>query len=427
MKIYPATASEPYRIHLLLPQFLTESIMRERLLELGSLPQFSRELRSFEHNEEGVIAQVLNPDGEETIRARYLVGADGGHSFVRRALDIGFPGSALGRRSIVADVEIDGLSRSFWHRWNEADKDRLVSLCPFPGTNLFQMHGPIPLESDVDLTAEGLSAFLAERTSRRDIIVRSVSWASTFNMSQRLADRFRVGRVFIIGDAAHVHPPTGGQGLNTSVQDGYNLGWKLASVIKYGASEDLLDTYEMERRPVAANMIHLSTKLLEEAKRGEFRRGKEVQQLDVGYPTSSLTLTLKSSRRSCGRSTEEKQELEGVVRVVAGDRAPDAPLRGAAGQLIRLFNLFQGPHWTLLGFEVKKEESKTVQSRPGLRIHHIGRDIEDYEGYFRLGYGVVEGDWVLVRPDGYIAAIVGDDGLPLLETYLDKVGLTVRR
>src|SRR5579863_3650204 len=111
---------------------------------------------------------------------------------------------------------------------------------------------------------------VAERTGRTDIILRSVSWASAFNMHARLADSYRKGRIFIAGDAAHVHPPTGGQGLNTSVQDAYNLGWKLAAVLN-GASETLLDTYEEERRPVAAQMLGLSTRLLENAKRGDMR------------------------------------------------------------------------------------------------------------------------------------------------------------
>jgi FAD binding domain len=107
--------------------------------------------------------------------------------------------------------------------------DRQMSLCPLAGTELFQLQAPIPLLGEIDLSATGLSSMVAERTGRDDIRIQSVLWASAYNMNARLADRYQVGRVFLIGDAAHTHPPTGGQGLNTSVQDAYNLGWKLSA------------------------------------------------------------------------------------------------------------------------------------------------------------------------------------------------------
>src|SRR6476646_3759854 len=106
---------------------------------------------------------------------------------------------------------------------------------------------------------------IAARTRRNDLKVHAVSWASAYSMNARLADRFRVGRVFLAGDAAHIHPPTGGQGLNTSVQDAYNLGWKLAAVLD-GAPESLLSTYEKERRPIAEAVLGLSERLLEASK-----------------------------------------------------------------------------------------------------------------------------------------------------------------
>lgn len=263
------------------------------------------------------------------------------------------------------------------------------------------------LEGELDLTSGGLTASVAQRTGRDDIVISSVSWASAFNMHARLANHYNVGRIFLTGDAAHVHPPAGGQGLNTSVQDAYNLGWKLAAVLN-GASERLLLTYEEERRPIAAQMLGLSTKVLAASKQGDFRRGREVLQLDIGYPESSLAL-------------ERPKRTGGIL---AGDRAPDAPVRGAAGQPTRLFSLFQGPHWSLLGYEVGLNKS-LVKPRPGLRIHAIGAhgDIVDDAGHFAGGYSVKPGDWVLVRPDGYIGAIVVTEELETLEAYLNNVGL----
>lgn len=266
------TPAEPYQQPLMVPQFLTEQVMRERLLELGHQPEFGCELVGFEQDAEGVTARLLGKAGEESVRARWLVGADGGRSFVRHALDIGFPGKTLGVHALVADVVLSGLTRDAWHRFGEGDGQRQIAICPLAGTDLFQIQAPIPADVDIDFSAEGLTHLLAQRTGRGDLQVHSVTWSSAYTMNARLADQYRQGRVLLVGDAAHIHPPTGGQGLNTSVQDAYNLGWKLAAVVQ-GAPDGLLDTYEQERRPVAASVLGLSTQLLGEMKSGELRRG----------------------------------------------------------------------------------------------------------------------------------------------------------
>jgi 2-polyprenyl-6-methoxyphenol hydroxylase-like FAD-dependent oxidoreductase len=404
IELQDPTPAEPYHLPLMVPQFLTERVMRERLLELGHCVEFGCELVALQQDEDGVTARLAGKAAEEIFRVRYLIGADGGHSLVRHALNIGFPGKTLGVRAVAADVVLTGLAREAWHRFHEGSMDRQMSLCPLAGTGLFQLQAPIPLDGDIDLSAQGLSDMVAERTGRDDIRIQSVSWASAFNMNARLADRYRVGRVFLVGDAAHTHPPTGGQGLNTGVQDAYNLGWKLAAVLD-GTPDALLDSYEEERRPIAAGMLGLATKLLDAAKRGDMRRGREVQQLDLGYPESSLVL--------------EKPAHSGLL---AGDRAPDAPIRGAAGQPTRLFELFKGPHWTLLGYEVDRD---AVPPRPGLHVHTVGSrgDIIDESGYLRDAYVLASGDWALVRPDGYVGAIVSSGETGALKRYLRNVGL----
>jgi hypothetical protein len=132
-----------------------------------------------------------------------------------------------------------------------------------------------------------------------------------------------------------------------------------------------------------------------------------VRQLDLCYPDSSLAL--------------EKPERQGGV--LAGDRAPDAPIRGTGGLPTRLFDLFKGSHWTLIGYEV--ERLSGVKARPGLHIHAVGPrgNIVDDGGHIRDGYGVRPGDWVLVRPDGYVGAIVSSDHISELDAYLEQVGL----
>jgi 2-polyprenyl-6-methoxyphenol hydroxylase-like FAD-dependent oxidoreductase len=399
------TPAEPYHLALLVPQFLTEGVMRERLAELGGDVAFGTELVGFEQDADGVEARLSTPAGEELVRTRFLVGADGGRSFVRQALEVGFPGKTLGVRAVVADVALTGLGRDAWHQFGEGDMAKHLSLCPLAGTDLFQLQAPIPLEGEVDLSAIGLNDMVAVRTGRGDIRIHSVAWASAYGMNARLADRYRVGRVLLVGDAAHIHPPTGGQGLNTSVQDAYNLGWKLAAV-SHGGPESLLDTYEEERRPIASDVLGLSMQLLDRAKRGDMRRGREVHQLGIGYPGS--TLAMESPVRTGG--------------VRAGDRAPDAPIHGIAGQPTRLFELFKGTHWTLLGHEV---DGGPVAPRPGLRIHRFGArgDLVDEGNHFRDAYGLTAGDWVLARPDGYIGAILSSADTGALEPYLRRVGL----
>jgi 2-polyprenyl-6-methoxyphenol hydroxylase-like FAD-dependent oxidoreductase len=397
----PPTPAEPYTRPVMLAQFLTEGLMRERLVELGHRVAFGSELTAFKETKDGVIATV----GGHKVHARYLIGADGGRSFVRHAFDIGFPGKTLQMRAVVADLSLDGLDRHFWHRWGSSLGNQ-IAICPLAGTDLFQLQAPVPLEGDVDLSAKGLGALIATRTGRKDIVVHSVAWASAYNLNARLADRYRIGRVFLVGDAAHIHPPTGGQGLNTSIGDAYNLGWKLAAVLG-GAPHTLLDTYEAERRPIAEEVLGLSTKLLDAARqRGDMQRGRENHQLDLGYRDSALSLVLASGLRRT------------ACAVCSGDRAPDAPCRGAGGQSTRLFNLFRGIHWTLLSNGVP-----SVPTREHLRIHAIGADLLDDGGHIHDAYALARGACVLIRPDGYVSAAVPANEIPALEKHLASVGL----
>ncbi|WP_322964527.1 FAD-dependent oxidoreductase [Sphingomonas fuzhouensis] len=397
------TPAEPYVAPLMVPQFATEAVMRERLVELGHRPAFGRKLVGFDQDADGVTARIIDSTGDHVIRARYLVGTDGGRSAVRHMLGIGFPGETLGIRAFVADVQLEGLDRTAWHRFQRGTGATQVMICPLAGTDLFQLQGPVPLEGEVDLSPAGLTALVAARTGVPGIVVRSVHWSSVYAMNARLADRYRSGRVFLAGDAAHIHPPTGGQGLNTSVQDAYNLGWKLAAVLAR-APATLLDSYEEERRPIAADMLGLSTRLLGEAREGPMRRNREVRQLDLGYRCSSLSVA--------GSQTG--------TRLQPGDRAPDAPCRGSAGQPTRLFTVFQGPQWTLLGFGTGGRPA----ARPGLRMALIGDrgDLVDDGGHIAAAYGLRADEWALIRPDGYLAGILGtDEREDGLERYLDGV------
>jgi hypothetical protein len=228
--------------------------------------------------------------------------------------------------------------------------------------------------------------------------VSEVTWHTTWRANTRLAERFRDGRVFLVGDAGHVHPPTGGHGTNTGIQDGYNLGWKLAATLA-GAPDRLLDSYEPERMAAARTALDISTALLEKHKRGDedaHVRGPEVQGLTLNYRGGPLS---RDDRAEPGT-------------VVAGDRAPDAPATTAEGRPVRLFELFHGTHWTLLAFGAA--HTRTVAElndrfAPALRAYTVVRPGEhglvDGDGHVRAGYDAADGTLVLVRPDGYVGLL----------------------
>lgn len=265
-----------------------------------------------------------------------------------------------------------------------------------------------------ELTEHGLRKFFADALGPKTIQMKRATWISIYHPQSRLLDHFRVGKVFLAGDAAHVHPPSGGQGMNTGVQDAYNLGWKLAHVL-HGGNAALLDTYELERLPIAKSVLNLSTRLLKDK---SIKRGKETQQLDLHYRDSPLS-------QEFGTSTN--------AGLKAGDRASDALCRDYKGQVCRLFDIYRGTHATLLVFgnhliEIMKEAQ--LRWAPNLRVVRMVSkdaqsvdDLEDPDGKAHKNYVGEAGSsaCVVVRPDGYIGLVSTKLSISELENYVEQI------
>ncbi|WP_277751877.1 FAD-dependent monooxygenase [Streptomyces orinoci] len=326
---------------------------------------------------------VTLTDGRR-LTAAYAVGCDGGHSAVRKALGVSFEGSSAEEVMWCGDVEADGLDRGYWHQW--IDEDGAVLLWPIPGTTSWQLQSSLERDAGGRPLPPSLAGFqrLFDRHARvPGVRLASPTWLSTYRVSARMAGRFRMGRVFLAGDAAHVQPIAGGLGMNTGIQDAFNLGWKLALVARGRAGEALLDTYDEERRPVAAWTLKLTGERLRVSLEGTRTAGvgteivltEDTTTLRVGYGWSSL---------AWGGTG-------------AGERAPDAPCGDA-----RLYEVFAGGHFTLLGFGAASEP---VLAEVAALFPELVRTRRADAA--RAAYGV-EGDaLVLVRPDHHIALHTG--------------------
>ncbi|MGW5110417.1 FAD-dependent monooxygenase [Nocardia sp. NPDC004123] len=388
------TSAVPHPNPWVLAQADTERVLRERLAEFGVRVETATAVADFSADGDGVIVLLEHAGATETVRARYLVGADGGRSIVRKTLGIPFEGTTdESIRMLLGDVCADALDHSvgYWFADSSSPMDG-IALMPLPGGRKFQFATGLNTESGTELA--DLQDHLTRRSRRDDIILSDLTWSTVWRPNVRLAQRYRAGRVFLAGDAAHVHPPTGGQGLNTGVQDAYNLGWKLEAALRHPgpASDALLDSYESERRTVAARILGLSSELLDKTVKGDpdamDREG--THQLDISY-------------RDTG---------DDAAGLRAGDRAPDAPLVDANGKTVRLFDLFRGPHATLLLFGADATADQAGSPATDLRTVRVVRpesasgngEFTDAAGDAQRAYNAADDSWVLVRPDGYVGS-----------------------
>lgn len=407
-----ATPDIPYPVGLLCPQPLVEQALRERLADFGVAVELGAELHDLSQDADGVTATV----GDTQIRARYLAGCDGGRSTVRKALGLRLHGETPDVQLMaVGDVEVDGLGRDAWHQWFGAEG--AIMLCPLPGTAAFQVQASHELAPDGSPLEPTLETF--QRTFDRvagvpGVRLHDLTWRSSYRVQVRMVDRLRVDRVFLAGDAAHVHPIAGGLGMNSGIQDAYNLGWKLGLVLAGAAGPGLLGTYDEERLPIASWLLDVTSARLDAVLAAIEKPGggvdavetAELSQLTLGYRWSRL------SRDATGRSASRSSGLQ------AGDRAPDAPCRDPlTGAPVRLFDLFRGPHFTLLGLGERSAVALGAVEADIVRPYLIGPGgLIDDGGHAARAYG--EDILVLVRPDGYVGLIANPVDALTVASYL---------
>lgn len=272
-----------------LPQYETERLLEEYVAGLGTTIERGTELVSFAQDADGVTARLRTATGtdsgtnsgadsgaEEELRVGYLIGCDGAHSTVRKGLGLGFEGGAFPEEYMLGDVEADwdlpyGYGLRSMHRADDGSTDDLLVCIPLPGTGRYRMSMTVPPELSSqgapqgDGVAHGLEGDRAPELSHIQAVVDRLApvptrlthlrWSSVFRISHRIVDRYGDGRVFVAGDAAHIHPPTGAQGMNTGIQDACNLAWKLALVVRGEAGPALLSGYDTERRPVGEEVV----------------------------------------------------------------------------------------------------------------------------------------------------------------------------
>ncbi|MBF6336659.1 FAD-dependent monooxygenase [Nocardia abscessus] len=417
-----------------LPQYVTERILRERLAETGTRIERATELTTFDQDDNGVRAVLSAADGEHCVDAQFLIGCDGAHSVVRKTLGLAFQGAAFTEQYMLGDVELDwslppGYGIRSMHRTEDGADDLLVCI-PLPGRGRYRVSMLVPDElrsaetRDPDELGHGFERGPApqlrhiqqvlDRLAPEPATASNLRWSSVFRISHRIVDSYSRGRVFVAGDAAHIHPPTGAQGMNTGIQDAHNLAWKLALAISGDSSPHLLDSYDAERRPVGAEVVGRTVRSAREG---------------IGAGESDPDLVIRREAQlliDYGDSPIVARTADGAAGPWAGVRAPDATglSRDAVTFPIRLFSLLGRTNHTLLLYAddstatdigTLEELADTARRRahrrldvyllaaPGTRVEEtLLPVVRDGDGNFAKAYGATGGAVYVVRPDGYL-------------------------
>ena len=379
---------------------------------------YNIKFQSLTQEGDGVTARVIHTDRgdeEEQIRCQYLVAADGINSRVRRGLGLSVKGKDYtGSFFQNLDIHLHGFTDWTDHFHYCVGTDHFLMVAPLPGGHFRLLLSDRGEAADPTLTPQQAFMRLLER-HYDGITMGEVVWHSRWETWVRLADTFREGNVFLAGDSAHVHSTTGGQGMNCCMQDAFNLGWKLALVLKGYARPELLDTYETERRPVAEQVIWAASSLHDIF----MTHGKDIAQrkqtmFEPGYTEkvvnycSGVSYTYRDVAAAAGSS-----DLDGPA---IGDRAPDVDFDGGGS----LFDRLRHSYFTLLAMPGDRA-SRAVETLEERFPRVLAVESLPESDALAKRYGANDGRLFLVRPDGYVAFKCRASEAGLLESHLDRM------
>ena len=398
----------PYPFLLFASQAETEAVLAGWLAERGLQVERGTELVGLTQCGDRVRCDLSRAGRVDRVEAAYVAGCDGGGSTVRRQLGVGFRGGRYPQRFALADVSVDGdLTPGQVHSF--LGRRGILFLFPLGSPAPWRVLGLLPdTGRDGELTLDTVQAVTDEFTGGR-LRLRDPVWLSEFQLRHRLADRYRVGRAFLAGDAAHVHSPAGGQGMNVGIQDAANLGWKLALVVRGRADPALLDSYEPERRPIGRKLLLLTDRLFTIAT--STRAPVALARTHLAPRLLPLAASIRPLRAAGFRRIAEldityRRRADGPARrPAAGDRLPDAPSGDTT------VHALIGPP----GFHLLLAGPTDPLAHPGIAVHRLHQEDPAWDR-LRIGEAVQ----ILVRPDGHIAYRADNTDLDGLRTYLDR-------
>jgi 2-polyprenyl-6-methoxyphenol hydroxylase-like FAD-dependent oxidoreductase len=419
----------PYPYLLVLGQDDNERLLGEKLAEYGVAVQWNTTLLELEQHASHAIATLGHSDGSTSpITATWIAGCDGARSTVREQAGIDFPGAPYEHVFFVADVEAKGtmvpdeLNVYLW-------KDGFHLFFPMRGDDHWRIVGILPetLRDRDDVRFESLSSSLRAEAGA-SLAVASCSWFSTYRIHHRAAAQFHRDRCFVLGDAAHIHSPVGAQGMNTGLQDAYNLAWKLALVIKGQAEERLLDSYEAERLPVARQLLRttdrgfrlvvsnnplaglMRTQVI--ARLAAFAMGHERIQATAFRAISQTGIHYRGSRLSKSLSTLPANGPR------AGDRFPWLQLRfGPGAASVDLFATLDDQRFQMLVFG-QPVPAQAHHLKRLVRVHSIPDDADNAATLARAG--IPTPSFYLLRPDGHVGLCGNHLYTDEVERYLSE-------